>query len=140
MSLIEVLKSGNYKLIDVREPLELDVDGFIDGAVNIPLGEVVDRKDEILSIEGLNILCIGGADSVDRMWREWGISWWNQERITDSDVKKTIEKDTVIKDYRFACVKIHEKKMLGLKDISFEFAFTFETRPLFQKTIPCTWF
>lgn len=50
------------------------------------------ERGEILSIEGLNILCIGGADSVDRMWREWGISWWNQERITDSDVKKTIEK------------------------------------------------
>ena len=50
------------------------------------------ERGEILSIEGLNILCIGGADSIDRMWREWGISWWNQERITDSDVKKTIEK------------------------------------------------
>ncbi len=64
MSLIEVLKSGNYKLIDVREPLELDVDGFIDGAVNIPLGEVVDRKDEILSIEGPVVLfCRSGNRS-----------------------------------------------------------------------------
>ena len=64
MSLIVVLKSGNYKLIDVREPLELDVDGFIDGAVNIPLGEVVDRKDEILSIEGPVVLfCRSGNRS-----------------------------------------------------------------------------
>ena len=29
MSLIEVLKKGNYTLIDVREPMELDVDGSI---------------------------------------------------------------------------------------------------------------
>lgn len=51
MSLIEVLKSGNYKLIDVREPLELDMDGSIDGAENIPLGTIEDHAEEILKIE-----------------------------------------------------------------------------------------
>lgn len=51
MSLAEVLKSGNYHLVDVREPMELEMDGSIDGAKNIPLGEVEDRKDEILSVE-----------------------------------------------------------------------------------------
>lgn len=51
MSLSEVLKSGNYQLIDVREPMELEMDGQIDGAKNIPLGEVQDRKDEILNSE-----------------------------------------------------------------------------------------
>lgn len=51
MSLAEVLKSGNYQLIDVREPMELEMDGNISAAQNIPLGEVEDRKDEILSIK-----------------------------------------------------------------------------------------
>jgi len=51
MSLADVLKSGNYQLIDVREPMELEMDGNIEGAQNIPLGEVEDRKEEILSIE-----------------------------------------------------------------------------------------
>lgn len=51
MSLADVLQAGNYALIDVREPMELEMDGNIEGAVNIPLGEVEDRKDEILSIE-----------------------------------------------------------------------------------------
>lgn len=51
MSLAEVLKSGNYHLVDVREPMELEMDGSIDGAKNIPLGELEDRKDEILSVE-----------------------------------------------------------------------------------------
>jgi len=51
MALEEVLKNGNYHLIDVREPMELEMDGEIEGAQNIPLGEVEDRKDEILSIE-----------------------------------------------------------------------------------------
>ncbi|WP_294249949.1 rhodanese-like domain-containing protein [uncultured Chryseobacterium sp.] len=51
MSLSEILTSGNYQLIDVREPMELEMDGHIEGAKNIPLGEVEDRKDEILSID-----------------------------------------------------------------------------------------
>jgi len=42
-----VLKSGNYCLIDVREPLELETVGSIDTAVNIPLGEVEEREEEI---------------------------------------------------------------------------------------------
>jgi len=51
MSLADVLQTGKYTLIDVREPMELEMDGNIEGAQNIPLGEVEDRKDEILSIE-----------------------------------------------------------------------------------------
>ena len=50
-NLIDVLKSGNYALIDVREPLELEMDGEISGAKNIPLGTVADRQDEILNLE-----------------------------------------------------------------------------------------
>ena len=50
------------------------------------------ERGEILSIEGLNILCIGGADSIDKAWRQDGISWWAQEKISDADVKKTVEK------------------------------------------------
>lgn len=50
------------------------------------------ERGEILSIEGLNILCIGGADSIDKAWRQDGISWWMQEKISDTDVKKTVEK------------------------------------------------
>ena len=49
------------------------------------------ERGEILSIEGLNILCIGGADSTDKAWRQDGISWWMQEKISDTDVKKTVE-------------------------------------------------
>lgn len=64
MSVIEILKKGNYHLIDVREPMELDIDGVIDGAINIPLGEIEDRKGEILNLEGDVILfCRGGSRS-----------------------------------------------------------------------------
>ncbi|WP_407405029.1 rhodanese-like domain-containing protein [Chryseobacterium sp.] len=64
MSLAEVLKSGNYQLIDVREPMELEMDGNIQAAVNIPLGEVEDRKEEILSVDKPVILfCRSGNRS-----------------------------------------------------------------------------
>ena len=64
MNLEEVLKSGNYQLIDVREPMELEMDGEIEGAENIPLGEVEDRKDEILSIDKpVVIFCRSGNRS-----------------------------------------------------------------------------
>ncbi|WP_124642187.1 MULTISPECIES: rhodanese-like domain-containing protein [Amniculibacterium] len=60
----EILKSGNYTLIDVREPMELEMDGEMDNAINIPLGEVEDRKDEILSLEGPVVLfCKSGNRS-----------------------------------------------------------------------------
>lgn len=64
MSLSEVLKSGNYQLIDVREPMELEMDGNIEGAKNIPLGEVEDRQDEILAIDKpVIIFCRSGNRS-----------------------------------------------------------------------------
>ncbi|WP_226678942.1 CoA-disulfide reductase [Mesobacillus jeotgali] len=41
----DILADGGY-LIDVREPIERDM-GMIEGSVNIPLGELRDRLDEI---------------------------------------------------------------------------------------------
>lgn len=37
MAIEDVLRAGNYHLIDVREPLELEVDVNIAEAQNIPL-------------------------------------------------------------------------------------------------------
>ncbi|MDY3364296.1 rhodanese-like domain-containing protein [Riemerella anatipestifer] len=60
----EVLKSGNYHLIDVREPMELEMDGYIEAAKNIPLGELEDRKEEVTSLDGNVILfCRSGNRS-----------------------------------------------------------------------------
>lgn len=49
--IIEILKSGKYTLIDVREEMELMMDGQFDEAINIPLGQIPNREDEILAIE-----------------------------------------------------------------------------------------
>lgn len=64
MAIEDVLKAGNYHLIDVREPLELEMDGYIEEAQNIPLGELEDRKQEILDLSGTKIFfCRSGNRS-----------------------------------------------------------------------------
>lgn len=64
MSVEEVLKAGNYHLIDVREPLELEMDGNIEEAQNIPLGELEERKQEIVNLSGDKIFfCRSGNRS-----------------------------------------------------------------------------
>lgn len=62
--ILEILKTGNYQLIDVREPMELDVDGQIPNAINIPLGEIPDHLEQIKSYQTPVILfCRSGNRS-----------------------------------------------------------------------------
>ncbi|MDL1914195.1 MAG: rhodanese-like domain-containing protein [Bergeyella sp.] len=64
MGIDTILKSGKYKLIDVREPIELDMDGSIGEAENIPLGSIEERKEELLSYDvPLIIFCRSGNRS-----------------------------------------------------------------------------
>lgn len=64
MAIEDILLSGNYHLIDVREPMELEMDGHIEEAQNIPLGELEDRKQEILNLSGTKIFfCRSGNRS-----------------------------------------------------------------------------
>ncbi|SKB90843.1 Rhodanese-like domain-containing protein [Soonwooa buanensis] len=64
MAIEDVLLTGNYHLIDVREPMELEMDGHIEEAQNIPLGELEDRKQEILNLSGTKIFfCRSGNRS-----------------------------------------------------------------------------
>ena len=64
MAIEDILLSGNSYLIDVREPMELEMDGHIEEAQNIPLGELEDRKQEILNLSGTKIFfCRSGNRS-----------------------------------------------------------------------------
>ncbi len=93
MSLIEVLKAGNYHLIDVREPLELEMDGNIAEAQNIPLGELEDRKQEVTNLSGTVIFfCRSGNRSGK------AVDYFKSEGMTDvyngggyEEVKTTLD-------------------------------------------------
>ena len=64
MTIEEILKSGNYHLIDVRQPEELEMDGKIEGAVNIPLATGPLKVEEIKEIQGPKIIfCRSGGRS-----------------------------------------------------------------------------
>lgn len=48
-------------------------------------------RGEVLEIEDLKILCIGGADSHDKQWRIKDVDWWAEERITESDIENAFQ-------------------------------------------------
>ena len=56
------LRKGNVPLIDVREPHEY-TEFHATGAVLLPLGQVVDRLDEVPRDETVYIICRSGARS-----------------------------------------------------------------------------
>lgn len=93
MSIEEVLKSGNYSLIDVREPMELDMDGEIEKAQNIPLGEIEDRKQEVTNLAGPKIFfCRSGNRSGK------AVDYFKSQGLTDvyngggyQDVKQSLD-------------------------------------------------
>lgn len=62
MTIQEILKNGNYHLIDVREPSELMMEGQIEGAKNIPMSTFLNQIDEIKEMKGPKILfCRSGG-------------------------------------------------------------------------------
>lgn len=93
MSVEEILKSGKYHLIDVREPMELEMDGEIESAVNIPLGELEDRKEEVEQLDGPKIFfCRSGNRSGK------ALEFFKSENMSDiynggsyADVQKSLE-------------------------------------------------
>ena len=93
MTIEEVLKAGNYHLIDVREPMELEMDGNIEEAQNIPLGEIEDRKQEVINLAGPKIFfCRSGNRSGK------ATEYFKSEGMTDvyngggyQDIQKTLE-------------------------------------------------
>ena len=93
MAIEDVLRAGNYHLIDVREPLELEMDGHIEEAQYIPLGELEDRKQEILNLSGTKIFfCRSGNRSGK------AVDYFKSEGMTDvyngggyNDLSQTLE-------------------------------------------------
>ncbi|MFZ5882764.1 MAG: molybdopterin-synthase adenylyltransferase MoeB [Chloroflexota bacterium] len=60
--LAERLKTNHLKLLDVREPHELEISA-LPGAVNIPLGQLAARLSELDSAEEMVVFCKGGTRS-----------------------------------------------------------------------------
>lgn len=59
--------------------------GVTCGAVSESIYHI--RRGEVLDVAG-GILCIGGANSVDKLARTPYVSWWPDEEITEEDIDK----------------------------------------------------
>jgi phage shock protein E len=78
MTLSEIIAEGKYHLIDVREKMELDMDGEIENAQSIPLGEIEDRKQEISNLNGPKIFfCRSGVRS------DKAVQYFKNQGLTD---------------------------------------------------------
>ena len=77
-------------------------------------------RGEIIELNDLLFLCIGGATSVDKFHRIEGISWWDEENISDNDIANALEN---IKKYNYSVDYVlthcapskYVKKMFGFK-------------------------
>src|SRR5690606_1620484 len=62
MTTVDAIKNPNVTLIDIREPYELQIDGSVEGALNIPMGEIPDRLSEIKDMpKPVVIFCRSGG-------------------------------------------------------------------------------
>ena len=58
----KVKKGEKYQLVDIREPYELEIEGA-SNAIHIPMGELVNRLDEIPSDSNVVFHCSSGKRS-----------------------------------------------------------------------------
>ena len=56
-------KKSEFLLIDLRENYELEIDGKVDYSIHIPLGEIVDRLNELPSDRPVIFHCSSGNRS-----------------------------------------------------------------------------
>lgn len=61
MTTKDAVKNPNATFIDIREPYELELEGGLEGAVNIPLTEIPGRVEEIRQMNRpIVVFCRGG--------------------------------------------------------------------------------
>lgn len=62
MTIQEIIQSKNVTLIDVRDAYELEIDGQVENAINIPLGEIPNRIEEFKNLNSpVVVFCRGGS-------------------------------------------------------------------------------
>ena len=47
-------------------------------------------RGEVYMIQGKKFFVMGGADSVDKAWRKYGVSWWPEELPNDKEYKRAL--------------------------------------------------
>ena len=95
--LSDKLKENNNRMFVIRG--NHDDPGYYDGSINYDNLKLL-KDCEIIEVQGLKILPLGGAHSIDRKWR-WSKMgdkkiWWENEVLCDCDLSSIKEVDIVI--------------------------------------------
>lgn len=78
---------GNHEPFDLISPLLAAHPG---AAIRVSDVTWILPRPARLTIGGRTVLSLGGAASVDRIWRTEGVDWWPEEAITDGQVAAAI--------------------------------------------------
>lgn len=80
---------GNHEAYPLIEKLPIvDFHGTLARKVNDSIYYAI--SGEVYNLCGKKCLVVNGADSHDKVFRKEGISWWEQERITQDDINKAL--------------------------------------------------
>lgn len=80
---------GNHENFDMLNSCQLvEFNGALMHRINKHIFHIL--RGEIVTIEGNTFLCLGGAISIDKMYREFRVSWWPEEEITNHDIDNAI--------------------------------------------------
>ena len=75
---------GNHENFKILNSLEEDENHM--GYISEHIRHL--KRSRRYNIDGKDILALGGADSIDKFRRTPGLSWWEEEAITDDDVDR----------------------------------------------------
>ena len=80
---------GNHENFDMLNELPLvEYKGALMHQVDEHIFHIL--RGEILALEGKTFFCLGGAVSIDKMYRTPHISWWPEEEINKHDIDNAI--------------------------------------------------
>lgn len=89
LNITVIFLDGNHENFDMLESLPLvEYKGALMHQIDDHIFHVL--RGEIMEIDGYTMLCIGGANSIDKHLRTEHISWWAQEDITDHDIDNAV--------------------------------------------------
>lgn len=91
---------GNHENFDLLNKIpEIDYDGSKIYEGNVSPHITYLPRGHSFQLYGKRFLCMGGADSIDKIFRTKHLSWWEQEKIIKEDiakVDKNLEYDYVL--------------------------------------------
>lgn len=80
---------GNHENFDMLNGLPLvEYKGALMHQVDEHIFHIL--RGEILTLEGKTFFCLGGACSIDKMYRTPHISWWPEEEINKHDIDNAV--------------------------------------------------